>query len=105
MCYTATAKLIIFTCKRVPREEPINIIEMYLLLNGFSLVPAGNDIVKVIGIAKNPRAAGVPVISDLAEIPPGEHVISFLFKLRYADPQELAQVLAQYLQSTQAAYT
>jgi len=102
---TVQGKVNIFISKPVPREEAIKIIEMNLLLNGFSLVPAGNDIVKVIGIAKNPRAAGVPVISDLAEIPPGEHVISFLFKLRYADPQELAQVLAQYLQSTQAAYT
>jgi general secretion pathway protein D len=102
---TVQGKVNIFISKPVPREEAIKIIEMNLLLNGFSLVPAGNDIVKVIGIAKNPRTAGVPVISDLAEIPPGEHVISFLFKLRYADPQELAQVLAQYLQSTQAAYT
>ncbi len=102
---TVQGKVNIFISKPVPREEAIKIIEMNLLLNGFSLVPSGNDIVKVIGIAKNPRTAGVPVISDLAEIPPGEHVISFLFKLRYADPQELAQVLAQYLQSTQAAYT
>jgi type II secretion system protein D len=102
---TVQGKVNIFISKPVPREEAIKIIEINLLLNGFSLVPSGNDIVKVIGIAKNPRTAGVPVISDLAEIPPGEHVISFLFKLRYADPQELAQVLAQYLQSTQAAYT
>ncbi len=102
---TVQGKVNIFISKPVPREEAIKIIETNLLLNGFSLVPSGNDIVKVIGIAKNPRTAGVPVISDLAEIPPGEHVISFLFKLRYADPQELAQVLAQYLQSTQAAYT
>ena len=102
---TVQGKVNIFISKPVPREEAIKIIEMNLLLNGFSLVPSGTDIVKVIGIAKNPRTAGVPVISDLAEIPSGEHVISFLFKLRYADPQELAQVLAQYLQSTQAAYT
>src|SRR5437879_2645051 len=102
---TVQGKVNIFISKPVPREEAIKIIEINLLLNGFSLVPSGDDIVKVIGIAKNPRTAGVPVISDLAEIPPCEHVISFLFKLRYADPQELAQVLAQYLQSTQAAYT
>ncbi len=86
---TVQGKVNIFISKPVPREEAIKIIEINLLLNGFSLVPSGNDIVKVIGIAKNPRTAGVPVISDLAEIPPGEHVISFLFKLRYADPQEL----------------
>ena len=102
---TVQGKVNIFISKPVPREEAIKIIEINLLLNGFSLVPSENNIVKVIGIAKNPRTAGVPVISDLEEIPSGEHVISFLFKLHYADPQELAQVLAQYLQSTQAAYT
>jgi general secretion pathway protein D len=98
-------KVNIFISKPVPREEAIKIIEINLLLNGFTLVSAGDDIVKVIGPTKNPRSAGVPVISDESEIPPGEHVISFLFKLRYADPQELAQVLAQYLQSAQTPYT
>ncbi len=94
-------KVSIFLTKDVPREEAIRIIEMNLLMNGFSLVPAEGDIVKVIGTGKNPRTAGVPVISDESEIPPGDHVISFLFKLRYADAQELQQVLNQYLQPAQ----
>ncbi len=94
-------KVNIFISKPVPREEAIKIIEINLLLNGFSLVPAEDDIVKVIGTGKNPRTAGVPIISDEAEIPPGEHVISFLFKLRYADPTELQQVLGQYLSPPQ----
>src|SRR5438552_10105689 len=71
-------------------------------MNGFSLVPADADIVKVIGTGKNPRTTGVPIISDPAEIPDGDHVISFLFKLRYADPQELQQVLGQYLSPPQS---
>ncbi|HEV2096424.1 MAG TPA: secretin N-terminal domain-containing protein, partial [Chthoniobacterales bacterium] len=94
-------KVNIFISKPVPREEAIKIIEINLLLNGFSLVPADDDIVKVIGTGKNPRTAGVPIISDEAEIPPGEHVISFVFKLRYADPTELQQVLGQYLSPPQ----
>jgi general secretion pathway protein D len=57
--------------------------------------------VKVIGTGKNPRTAGVPIISDEADIPEGDHVISYLFKLRYADPQELQQVLGQYLSPPQ----
>ena len=94
-------KVTIFISKPVPREEAIKIIEMNLLMNGFSLVPAGDDIVKVIGTGKNPRTSGVPVISDESEIPPGDHVISFLFKLRYADAIELQQALNQYLQPVQ----
>lgn len=94
-------KVNIFISKAVSREEAIKIIEMNLLLNGYSLVPAENDIVKVIGTGKNPRSAGVPIISDEADIPDGDHVISYLFKLRYADPQELQQVLGQYLSPPQ----
>jgi type II secretion system protein D len=94
-------KINIFISKDVPREEAVKIIEMNLLMNGFSLVPAENDIVKVIGTGRNPRTTGVPVISDESEIPSGDHVISFLFKLRYADATELQQVLNQYLQPAQ----
>ncbi|MGI9087304.1 MAG: secretin N-terminal domain-containing protein [Chthoniobacterales bacterium] len=94
-------KVNIFIAKPVPREEAIRIIEINLLLNGYSLVPADGDIVKVIGTGKNPRAAGVPIISDEAMIPAGDHVISFLFKLRFADPTELQQVLGQYLSPPQ----
>ena len=57
-------KVNIFINKPVPREEAIKIIEMNLLLNRYSLVPAGDDIVKVIGTGQNPRTAGVPIISD-----------------------------------------
>ena len=94
-------KVNIFIAKPLSREEAIRIIEMNLLLNGYSLVPAEGDIVKVIGTGKNPRTAGVPIISDEADIPEGDHVISYLFKLRYADPQELQQVLGQYLSPPQ----
>src|SRR5438309_1404189 len=95
-------KVNIFIAKDVPREEAIKIIEMNLLLNGYSLVPSQDaDIVKVIGTGKNPRTTGVPIISDEDEIPDGDHVISYLFKLRYADPQELQQALGQYLSPPQ----
>ncbi len=99
-----TGKINISIANPVPKEEAIEIIEMNLLLNGFSLVPAGEDIIKVIGTGKNPRGSGVPIISDEADIPSGDHLITFLFKLRYADPQELLQALGQYL-SPPSSYT
>src|SRR5438445_305978 len=86
-----------FIRKPVSRGEAIRIIEMNLSPNGFSLVPAEGDIIEVVGTGKNPRAASVPVISDESEIPPGDQVISYLFKLRYADAIELQQALTQYL--------
>src|ERR1700736_6123492 len=96
-----TGKVNIFLSKDVPRDEAIKIIEISLLLNGYALVPAEGDIVKVIGTGKNPRTTGVPIVSDESDIPEGDHVISYLFKLRYADPQELLQALGQYLSPPQ----
>ena len=90
-------KVNIFIAKPIPREEAVRIIEMNLALNGFSLVPAEGDIVEVVGINKNPRAAAVPIVSDPTDLPSGSQVVSYLFRLSYADPQELQQVLSQYL--------
>jgi general secretion pathway protein D len=93
-------KVNIFIAKDVSREEAIKIIEMSMGLNGISLVPAGKDLIDVVGAGQNPRKAPVPVVSDLADIPPGNPVISFLFHLQYADPQELQQVLMAYFQGS-----
>src|SRR6266853_646197 len=93
-------KVNIFIAKDVSRDEAIKIIEISMALNGISLVPAGRDIVDVVGAGQNPRKAPVPIISDMADIPPGNPVVSFLFKLQYADPQELQQVLMAYFQGS-----
>jgi general secretion pathway protein D len=93
-------KVNIFIAKDVSRDEAIKIIEMSMALNGISLVPAGRDLVDVVGAGQNPRKAPVPIISDLADIPAGNPVVSFLFKLQYADPQELQQVLMAYFQGS-----
>src|ERR1700730_2809170 len=73
---------------------------MSMALNGISLVPAARDIVDIVGAGQNPRKAPVPIVSDLADIPQGNPVISFLFRLQYADPQELQQVLMAYFQGS-----
>jgi general secretion pathway protein D len=94
-------KVNIFLTKDPTREEAIQIIQISLLMNGFSLVPEEPDIVKVIGTGKNPRTQGVPIVSDQADIPAGDQVVSYLFRLRYADPAELQQVIGQYLSPPQ----
>src|SRR5207253_280788 len=90
----------------VPKEEAIKIIEINLLLNGFTLVPVeGTDIVKVIGIGKNPRGAAIPLISDELLLPDGEHVVTFLAKIKYADPTELSQILGTFVVQAAGQYT
>lgn len=101
---TVSGPLNIVIAQRVPKAEAIRIIEINLLLNGFTLVPAEGGIVKVIGLGKNARTAGVPVLSSPEPIPEGARVITYLFKLRFADPVELAQTLTPYIAAT-ANYT
>ena len=93
-------KVNIFIAKDVSRDEAIKIIEISMALNGISLVPVTRDIVDVVGAGQNPRKAPVPIISDLADMPAGNPVVSVLFRLQYADPQELQQVLMAYFQGS-----
>jgi type II secretion system protein D len=80
----------------VPVEEAIRIIEINLLMNGYHLVPTPDGkIVKVTGIGKNPKSVGVPIFSDADLLPENEQVVTFLFKLQFADPAELALTLQQ----------
>jgi type II secretion system protein D len=86
------------------KDEAVRIIEMSLLLNGYSLVPAGGDVVKVLGLGKNPRQVGVPIISDDLMLPEGEQVVTFVYKLQFADPTEVQQILTQYVVPAQSGY-
>ncbi|HEV7869308.1 MAG TPA: secretin N-terminal domain-containing protein [Chthoniobacteraceae bacterium] len=91
----------------VPVDDAIKIIEINLLLNGFSLVPVENsNIVKVISSGRGgPRSAAIPIITDELLIPEGEHVITFLAKVRYVDPQELASILGTFVVAAPGNYT
>lgn len=80
-----------------PADEAARIIETALLLNNFSIVPGEDNVIKVVGVSKNPRSVGVPLISSEAEIPANDQVVSFLFKPQFADPTELTQVLQLYV--------
>ena len=78
------------------KEEAVKIMEIAFLMNGFSLVPTEDkNIWKVFGVGKNPRSGGVPIYSDAALLPDNEQIVSYLFKLQYADPTELATQLTQ----------
>ena len=82
----------------IPKSEAIRVIEVALNLNGFTLVQAGDNIVKVLGLNKQPRDESVPIFSELDQLPANtEQIVSFLFRPRYLDPQEIAGALGQYV--------
>ena len=85
----------------VTRTDALRIIETAVYLNGFSLIPDDNNIVKVIGLGKPTRPAGVPIYGDLGSIPDSEQIITYILRLRFLDAQETAGVLGQYIPPNQ----
>lgn len=83
--------------KPATKAQAISIIETALTLNGFSLVPGEGDIIKVVGLGDIVRSKGVPIYSDLADVPHNEQAVSFFLRLRYLDVQEVSGFLAQYI--------
>lgn len=91
---------------QIPKDEAVRIIEINLLLNGITMIPVENsNIVKVVGTGKNPRGAAIPIISDELLIPQGEQVVTFIAKLKFADPTELQQTLTGFIGQSQGGYT
>ncbi len=91
--------------KPLTKEEAIKVLETSFLLSGFSLIPGDGNIVKVVGLGKNPKGAGVPIYSEPDQIPRNDRVITYLFKLQYADAQELATILQSYIGSAMTTYS
>ncbi len=91
--------------KPVSREEAVKILETSFLLNGYSLIPGEGDIVKVVSQAKNPKSAGIAVYSEENQLPATSQVVSYLFRLQYADPQEIATMVQAILGNAMTNYT
>jgi len=92
---TVQGKIWIRVLKPMSRLEAIRILETAFALNNFTLIPGPGDIVKVINANKNPRQFNIPIVCDVSQLPENNQVVSFLFKLDYADPVEVAQTLNQ----------
>lgn len=86
----------------VPRSEAMRLIEITLLVNGFTMVPVDDSTIKVLSASKNARSQGVPLLNRPEQLPTyGEQIISYLVQLKYRDPTELQQVLTQSFPTTQ----
>lgn len=90
-------KITISVAEPVTRDKAIQIIERTLLGNGYPILQIDPDTVEILGGGRNPRGHGVPTISDTKDLPAGERIISYLFKLKHRKPEKIQQVFAQYL--------
>ncbi len=96
--YDATVQgSITIDVRNVTRTDALRIMETALSLNGYTLVPSENNIVKVLGLSKSARTAGIPIYADLSALPDNEQIVTFLVRLRYLDPQQTAGILGQYI--------
>lgn len=92
--------LSIMVSELISREEAISLIESSLLLNGYSLIPSGDNTVKVIGPSGKPRAEGLPLFTEESNLPAsGDQIVMFFKTLRYVAPEEALKVLQGVIQS------
>ena len=77
-------------------EKKVELIEKQMFLNGFSLIDSGEDVLEVLGVGKQVRSTALPIYTKPEELPRGERIVSFAFKVEHRDPAMIATVLAQY---------
>ncbi|MEM7387189.1 MAG: hypothetical protein AAF514_19800, partial [Verrucomicrobiota bacterium] len=81
------------TSKKLNRQEWIDYMESALLLNGVALVPAGNNVMKVVNYANKPvQNLGVPIFTDPADFPDGEQVITYIMSLDFIPTSDAAAI-------------
>ena len=92
-------ELSIMVAEKVSRKDAIKLIESSLLLNGYSIVPADDNTIKVLGPSRAPRSEGLPLYMEAEAIPSdGDKIISFYQTLSYISPEEAIAVLMQVVQ-------
>ena len=83
-------------------EKAIQIMERSLFANGFTITDIDAETIEVSGMRKNPRAIGIPVVSDAKDLPKRERLVSFVLVFKHQNAEELQQALGQYLSPPQA---
>jgi general secretion pathway protein D len=95
-----TGNVYIFVKDPVPVSEAIKIIEMSLAMHNIFIEPSEDPmIMRVTGIGQSPKSVLIPFIDNeqaLATLPVvTEQIVMYLFRLKFADPTEVAQILTQ----------
>ncbi len=90
----AQATVSIETTGRMPKELAVVFIEKSLLLNGYSFVPAGDGMVKILAFdSKKPQIEGVPLIESERDLPTTDQVVNFVTTLKYLDGEEAIKAI------------
>lgn len=93
-----TATLTILTNKPLPKAEAAEFIEKSLLLNGYALIPSGPNTVKLVAVPESqgqPGSEGVPIFSDVDDLPSTDQVVAFVLRFDHLGSEEAATKLAE----------
>lgn len=87
------------TSGTLTREEAIEFVEKSLLLAGYSFVPSGGNMVKLLAAesGKMPSSEGVPIFLRADELPKTDQVVSFVLQLKHLDAEEASQAFSQII--------
>jgi len=84
-------------------DKAISMIEDALFASDYSLVDLRDGSIELLGLARNARGVGVPSYDQIEALPRGERVVTFIFKLKQRDAEEVRSVIAK--QIVQKLYT
>ncbi|HSI62511.1 MAG TPA: secretin N-terminal domain-containing protein [Candidatus Saccharimonadia bacterium] len=87
------------TSGSLSREEAIEFVEKSLLLAGYSFVPSGGNMVKLLAAEQGrmPSTEGVPIYLRAEELPKTDQVVSYVLQLKHLDAEEASQAFSQII--------
>jgi type II secretion system protein D len=93
------ATISIETSGTLTREEAIEFVEKSLLLAGYSFVPSGGNMVKLLAAEQGrmPSTEGVPIYLRADDLPKTDQVVSYVLQLKHLDAEEASQAFAQII--------
>lgn len=92
------ATVSIETTGELPKDKAIMFIEKSLLLNGYSFVPSGEGMVKLLAFdAKKPQTEGAPFIESAMELPQTDQVVNYVVLLKYLSGEDAIKAIDQVI--------
>lgn len=92
------ATVSIETTGELPKDKAIMFIEKSLLLNGYSFVPAGEGMVKLLAFdAKKPQTEGAPFIESAMDLPETDQVVNYVVILKYLNGEDAVKAIDQVI--------
>ena len=93
-----TATLTILTNNPMLPSEAAEFIEKSLLLNGYAIIPAGKNTIKVVAVPASqgaPGSEGVPIYNEIGDLPETDQVVAFVMKFEHLGSEAAAAKLTE----------